>query len=39
MVIASESFNVQKLANSSLDETVKSEKLYAIFSQNIQRSY
>jgi hypothetical protein len=39
MVIASESFNVQKLANSSLDETIKSDKLYAISSQNIQHSY
>ena len=36
IVITSESFNVQKLANSGL---VKSDKLYAIFSQNIQHSY
>ena len=42
-VIASESFrvNVQKLANSSLDKTIKSDKLYAIssFSQNIPHPY
>jgi hypothetical protein len=38
-VIVRESFKVQKLVNSTLDEKMKSDKLYEIFSQNIQHSY